>query len=77
MLGLSGRDGGSDEESVASKAEVDIEGIEFVVELGAAEAARAVILWSVRGFGHEESLSLPAEPPRSQGLGGDTVVMLC
>ena len=77
MLGLSGRDGGSDAELAGSRAEVDNEGIAFAVELGAAEAARAMILWSVHGFGHEESLTLPAEPPRSQGLGGDTVVMLC
>ena len=51
MLGLSGRDGGSDEELVASNAEVDDEGAKFVVGFGATAAARAVIMWSIHGFG--------------------------
>jgi hypothetical protein len=69
VLGLSGRDGGSDEELFVSSVE---EGVVF----GAAAAARAVILAVIPWFRHQDALSLPAEPPRSHGLGGDTVVML-
>ena len=41
MLGLSGRDGGFDEELVASSVDVADEGAEFVAEVEAAPAARA------------------------------------
>jgi hypothetical protein len=69
VLGLSGRDGGSDEELFVSSVEG---GVVFEV---AAVVARAVILVVIPWFRDQDALSLPAEPPRSHGLGGDTVVM--
>ena len=69
MLGLSGRDGGSDEELFVSS-------VEGGVVFEAAAAARAVILVVILWFRDQDAMSLPAEPPRSHGLGGDTVVML-
>jgi len=44
VLGLSGRDGGSDEELFVSSVEVGDEGVELAVVFEAAAAARAVIL---------------------------------
>jgi hypothetical protein len=71
VLGLSGRDGGSDEELFVSRAEGG------VVFEAAAVVARAVILVVIPWFSESKMRwSLPAEPPRSHGLGGDTVVML-
>jgi len=70
VLGLSGRDGDSDEELIVSSAEGG------VVFEAAAAVARAVILVVIPWFRNQDALSLPAEPPRSHGLGGDTVVML-
>jgi len=70
VLGRSGRDGGSDEELFVSSVEG---GVVFEV---AAVVARAVILAVIPWFRDQDALSLPAEPPRSHGLGGDTVVML-
>ena len=76
MLGLSGRDGGSDEELFVSSAEVGDDGAELAVVFEVAAPARAVTLVVIPWFQDEDALSLPAEPPRSHGLGGDTVVML-
>lgn len=60
-----------------SSAEVGSEGAELAVVFEAAAAARAVnTRGSFHSFQDQDALSLPAEPPRSHGLGGDTVVML-
>jgi hypothetical protein len=58
VLGLSGRDGGSDEELVASNVEFGNEGAEFIVGFELAAAARAVILWSIHGFGCKRCVEL-------------------
>lgn len=78
MLGLSGRDGGSDAELVASIVAVVDKGVVFDTGLEAGAAAIATMIrsawsisWDVQGM-----LALPPALARSQGLGGDTVVML-
>ena len=76
MLGLSGRDGGPDEELFVLSADVGGEDAELAIVFEAAAAARAVILVVIPWFRDQDAMSLPAEPPRSHGLGGDTVVML-
>jgi hypothetical protein len=76
VLGLSGRDGSSDEGLFVSSVEVGGESVELAVVLEVAAVARAVILVVIPWFQDQDALSLPVEPPRSHGLGGDTVVML-
>jgi hypothetical protein len=50
VLGLSGRDGGSDDRLIALNVEVADEGIEFAAGFEAAAAARAITAWSVQSM---------------------------
>ena len=76
VFGLSGRDGGSEEGAIVLDVEDVDKGAEVVDGFEDCAAASAVILVVIPWFRDEGALVLPAEPPRSHGLGGDTVVML-
>jgi hypothetical protein len=78
VLGLSGRDGGSDAELVASIVAVVDKGVTFNVGLEAGAAAIATMIRSTQSISWDVQGMLVSPPAlaRSQGLGGDTVVML-